>query len=174
MSKDTVRIEEFLLIISLLVIIIGILWQAEINQTKELLPAEHVQNMLAAPPIAANTYLENYSLYVPEGYKFEIVENTVVVYNKESIITFYLGQGVELSKEFFDKMNTNLEKIYGQSISNNGVSTYTYAWKYDESHTEILLGQNDSYIVAVYPNSKIDEGVTDITLMFNSYQAKND
>ncbi len=174
MSKDTVRIEEFLLIISLLVIIIGILWQAEINQTKELLPAEQVQNMLAAPPIAANTYLENYSLYVPEGYKFEIVENTVVVYNKESIITFYLGQGVELSKEFFDKMNTNLEKIYGQSISNNGVSTYTYAWKYDESHTEILLGQNDSYIVAVYPNSKIDEGVTDITLMFNSYQAKND
>ncbi len=174
MSKDTVRIEEFLLIISLLIIIIGILWQAEINQTKELLPAEQVQNMLAAPPIAANTYLENYSLYVPEGYKFEIVENTVVVYNKESIITFYLGQGVELSKEFFDKMNTNLEKIYGQSISNNGVTTYTYAWKYDESHTEILLGQNDSYIVAVYPNSKIDEGVTDITLMFNSYQAKND
>ncbi len=174
MNKDTVRIEEFLLIISMLIIIIGVLWQAEISQEKTLSPSASIQNMLAAPPIAANTYLENYSLYVPEGYRFEIVENTVVVYNKESIITFYLGQGVELSKSFFDKMNTDLEKLYGQSISNNGVNTYTYAWKYDESHTEILLGQNDSYIVAVYPDSKIDEGVTDITLMFNSYQSIND
>lgn len=171
MNKETMRIEEFLLIISFLILIIGLLWQAQISTGEALQPAERVQNMLAAPPIAANTYLEDYSLYVPQGYKFEIVENTVVVYNKESIITFYLGQGVELSTEFFDKMNQDLKKVYGQSVSNDGVITYTYAWEYDDSHTEILLGQNDSYIVAVYPNSKLDEGITDITLMFNSYQA---
>lgn len=171
MNKETMRIEEFLLIISFLVIIIGLLWQAQIGTTSTMQPAQRVQNMLAAPPIAANTYLTDYSLYVPQGYKFEIVENTVVVYNKESIITFYLGQGVQLSTDFFDKMNTDLNKIYGQSVSNDGVITYTYAWEYDESHTEVLLGQNDSYIVAVYPNSKLDEGITDITLMFNSYQA---
>lgn len=171
MNKETMRIEEFLLIISFLILIIGLLWQAQISSGETLQPADQVQNMLAAPPIAANTYLDDYSLYVPQGYKFKIVENTVVVYNKESIITFYLGQGVELSTEFFDKMNKDLKKIYGQSTSNDGVTTYTYAWEYDDSHTEILLGQNDSYIVAVYPNSKLDEGITDITLMFNSYQA---
>ncbi len=174
MNKDTVRIEEFLLIIAFLVIIIGLLWQAQVGKDSDLTPAENVQNMLAAPPIAANTYLDSYSLYVPQGYKFEIVDNTVVVYNKESIITFYLGQGVALSTEFFDQMNTDLEKIYGQSVSTDGVMTYTYAWEYDDSHTEILLGQNDSYIVAVYPNSKLNEGITDIALMFNSYQAIDD
>lgn len=173
MNKSTVRIEEFLLIIAFLIIIIGLLWQAQINTHDELQPAQKVQNMLAAPPIAANTYLDNYSLYVPQGYKFEIVDNTVVVYNKESIITFYLGQGVELKTNFFDKMNTDLEKIYGQSVASGGVITYTYAWVYDDSHTEILLGQNDSYIVAIYPNSKLDEGITDITLMFNSYQSRS-
>ncbi|WOO87814.1 hypothetical protein RZE82_02485 [Mollicutes bacterium LVI A0039] len=173
MNKDTVRIEEFLLIISLLVIVIGLLWQAGIADEVELDPAEHVQNMLAAPPIPANTYLENYSLYVPNGYEYEVSGNTVVIYDKKSIITFYLGQGVELKSEFFDKMNTDLEKLYGQSISNDGVITYTYAWKYDENHTEILLGQNDSYIVAIYPDNEISDGISDITLMFNSYQAAN-
>lgn len=174
MNKETIRIEEFLLIISFLILIIGLLWQSQVVDNSALQPAEQVQNMLAAPPIAANTYLEDYSLYVPQGYKFEIVDNTVVVYNKESIITFYLGQGVELNKDFFDNMNTDLEQIYNQSVSNDGVLTYTYAWQYDESHIEILLGQNDSYIVAIYPESKLDEGITDITLMFNSYQAIND
>lgn len=171
MNKDTVRIEEYLLIISFLVIIIGLLWQSQIKVDTNIGAAQQVQNMLAAPPIAANTYLESYSLYVPQGYKFNIVDNTVIVYNKESIITFYLGQGVELKTEFFDNMNTELDKIYGQSVSADGVTTYTYAWEYDESHTEMLLGQNDSYIVAVYPNSKLDEGITDIALMFNSYQS---
>lgn len=173
MNRDTVRIEEFLLIISFLIIIIGILWQAQTSSKTEFMPAQNIQNMLAAPPIAANTYLEDYSLYVPQGFKYEIIENTVVIYNKESIITFYLGQGVELKTEFFDKMNVDLEKLYGQSISIDGVVTYTYAWKYDDSHTEILIGQNDSYIVAIYPDSKLDEGLTDITLMFNSYQSAN-
>ncbi len=175
MNKKTMRIEEFLLIISFLILIIGLLWQAEVSTAaSSLQPSARIQNMLAAPPIAANTYLEDYSLYVPQGYKMDIVGNTIVVYNKESIITFYLGQGVELSKDFFDKMNTDLELIYSQSSSNDGVLTYTYAWQYDESHVELLLGQNDSYIVAVYPESKLDEGITDITLMFNSYQAIND
>lgn len=174
MNKDTVRIEEFLLIIALLILIIGILWQAQISSTSTLAPEAKVLNMLAAPPIASNTYLDNYSLYVPKSYKFKIVDNTVVVYNKESIITFYLGQGVTLETKFFDNMNTDLEKLYGKSISSGGVVTYTYAWKYDDTHTEILLGQNDSYIVAVYPDSKLDEGITDITLMFNSYQSIND
>lgn len=168
------RIEEFLIIIAFLVLIIGLLWQAEVGDTDALQPSERVQNMLAAPPIAANTYLEEYSLYVPQGYKYEIVDNTVVLYNKESIMTFYLGQGVELDKEFFDMMNPDLEKIYGQSISVDGVLTYTYAWQYDDSHVELLLGQNDSYIVAIYPESKLDEAIIDITRMFNSYQAISD
>lgn len=174
MNKETMRIEEFLLIIAFLVLIIGLLWQAQISSETKISAASRVQNILVAPPIAANTYLDDYSLYVPQGFKFKIVGNTIVVYNKESIITFYLGQGVELTTEFFNKMNTDLTKIYGQSTSNNGVITYTYAWEYDHSHTEILLGQNDSYIVAVYPNSKINEGITDITLMFNSYQSIDD
>ncbi len=174
MNKDTVRIEEFLFIIAYLIIIIGLLWQAQISVGNQKNPAQSVENMLAAPPIAANTYLDDYSLYVPEGYKFEIVDSTVVVYNKESIVTFYLGQGVELDTNFFNKMNPDLEKIYGQSVSNGGVTTYTYAWQYDDSHTEILLGQGDSYIVGVYPDTKLEEGITDITLMFNSYQTIND
>lgn len=174
MNKETMRIEEFLIIIAFLVLIIGLLWQAEVGDTDALQPSERVQNMLAAPPIAPNTYLEEYSLYVPQGYKYEIVDNTVILYNKESIMTFYLGQGVELEKDFFDKMNPELEKIYGQSISVDGVLTYTYAWQYDQSHVELLLGQNDSYIVAIYPESKLDEAITDITRMFNSYQAISD
>lgn len=175
MNKETMRIEEFLLIISFLILIIGLLWQANIGTPgSDLPPVERIQNMLAAPPIAANTYLEDYSLYVPQGYKVDIVDNTIIVYNKESIITFYLGQGVELTSALFDKMNTDLELLYSQSVSTDGVLTYTYAWRYDESHIELLLGQNDSYIVAVYPESKLDEGVTDSTLMFNSYQAIND
>lgn len=168
------RIEEFLFIISFLIIIIGLLWQADITNKTVMAPSERVQNMLAAPPIAANTYLEQYSLYVPQGYKYEIVDNTVILYNKESIMTFYLGQGVELNKDFFEKMNPDLEKLYGQSISVDGVLTYTYAWRYDDSHIELLLGQNDSYIVAIYPDTDIDEAITDITRMFNSYQAISD
>lgn len=174
MNKETISIEEFLLIISCLILIIGILWQAQLVSENTLQPEARVQNMLMAPPIAANTYLDDYSLYVPQGFKFEIVDNTVVIYNKESIITFYLGQGVTLSTNFFEKMNPDLKKLYGQSTANDGVITYTYAWEYDVSHTEILLGQNDSYIVAVYPNSKLEDGITDITLMFNSYQAIDD
>ncbi len=170
MNKDTVRIEEFLLIISFLIIIIGLLWQAEITLNKPSEVALEIQNMLAQPPMSANTYLDNYSLYVPQGYKLKIEGNTVVVYNKESIMTFYLGQGVELSSDYFDKMNKDLEKIYGQAVSSNDVTTYTYAWQYDETHVELLLGQNDSYIVAIYPQNKMNQAITDIALMFNSYQ----
>lgn len=174
MNKETMRIEEFLLIISFLIIIIGLVWQVQISNETVMAPSERVQNMLAAPSIAANTYLDDYSLYVPQGYKYEIVGNTVVLYNKESVLTFYLGQGVELKKEFFEKMNLDLEKLYGQSISVDGVQTYIYAWQYDDSQIELLIGQNDSYVVAIYPESKIDEGITDMTRMFNSFQAVND
>lgn len=170
MNKDTMRIEEFLLIIAFLIIIIGLLWQANISMSSRVSPAAQVQNMLASTPIAANTYLDDYSLYIPQGYQFEIEDNTVVVYNKESIMTFYMGQGVQLENSFFESMNEDMERLYGQSTSHDGVTTYTYAWQYDNSHVELLLGQNDSYIVAIYPEQKLDEAIVDITLIFNSYQ----
>lgn len=174
MNKKIIGIKEFLFMISILILTIGILWQAKISEKNVVSVPEQVQNMLVAPPIGANTYLEDYSLYVPQGFKFKIVDNTIVVYNKQTIITFYLGQGVQLEKAFLDSMNPNLEKLYGQSASVDGVTTYTYAWKYDEDNVEFLLGQNDSYIVCVTPNNKLDESIVDITLMFNSYQSIHD
>ncbi len=174
MNKRTTRIEEFIFIISCLLIIIGIIWQANINLKADVTPSMQIQNMLAAPPLPANTYLENYSLYVPQGYDVKIVDSTIIVYNKQSTVTFYLGQGVELSSQFFDSMNPKLEKIYGQSTTIDDDVIYTYAWQYDQDYIEILLGQNDSYIAAIYPQAQLDVAITDITLMFNSYQVIND
>ncbi len=174
MNKDTLRIKEFLLIISFLVLLVGLLWQAQLNEQKTISPYAQIQNMLAAPPVDANTYLTNYALYVPQGYKLKIVDSTVIIYNNESILSFYLGQGVELNSNFFESMNTDLEQLYAQSTSHDGVTTYTYAWQYDKSHVELLLGQSDSYIVAIYPKNKVDEAITDIALIFNSYQVIDD
>ncbi len=174
MNKDVLRIEEFLLIICFLMLTIGILWEAKTSDSIENHQVLQVQNLMASPPLPANTYLENYSLYVPQGYNLEIVDNTIVVYNDEAIITFYLGQGVALPPDFFEMINNDLTQLFGRSVAIDGVVTYSYAWEYDKNNIEILLGQNDSYITAIYPKNKLDIGITDITLMFNSYQAIDD
>lgn len=169
MNSRIQRNREYVFIISLLVIIVGLLLQSQLTLAKSIPIENNVQKILAAPPIAANTYFENASLYVPSGLDYQIVDNTIIMENQDEIITFYLGEGVDIPEDFYDQVNGDLEMLYGLTTVNEGITTYTYAWQYDEDHVQILLGQRDRYIAAIYPESKASECLTDITLIFNSY-----
>lgn len=173
MKTSISRTQEYILIISLLIIILGLLLQSQITLQKDTPVESTVEKILAAPPIASNTYLDNYSLYVPPSFNYEVVDNTIVMENDEEIITFYLGEGVDLSSDFYEQVNIDLEQIYGTTSEQDGTTTYMYAWQYDDDHVQILLGQRDRYIAAIYPESKKTECLTDITLIFNSYTKIN-
>ena len=148
------KINQLILVVILCLSIVVVL--SGMNKTKPIYEQlrNQVFNIINNKDVSYNQIYDNYVYYRPDGFQVKKLPSQVELINNDADILIHFGNNKTVQDKFYTNINPDKKNKYEYIDEEDH---YFIIWQYDNTHSLVLIGQNDRYVEGLVDSDKEDE-----------------
>lgn len=148
------KINQLILVVILCLSIVVVL--SGMNKTKPTYEQlrNQVFNIINNKDVSYNQIYDNYVYYRPDGFQVKKLPSQVELINNDADILIHFGNNKTVQDKFYTNINQDKKNKYEYIDEEDH---YFIICQYDNTHSLVLIGQNDRYVEGLVDSDKEDE-----------------